>query len=266
MAHYAVSVKPPPTPPALAATLVLLRDRQFGGVDVLLMQRHLKSKFAAGDFAFPGGKLTPDDNPDDAATWCAGLDAEGAARLLALDSPRTALGFWIGAIRETFEEVGVLLARGPGGASPDLAAPRFADYRRACQSDNRAFWRMIKAERLTLATDRLAYFAHWVTPEEQPLRFDTRFFAAAMPGDQQPRGDDREVTAIRWMGPTEALAAQARGEITMRAVTARNLKLFEEATSVAEALAHLATAAPRSASAAPARSHATRAACGCVGP
>src|SRR5438094_9814451 len=100
--HYAVAVKPPPAIPSPAATLVLLRDRPGGGVECLLMRRHLKSKFAAGDFVFPGGKIEADDNPEDAVRWCRGLDVKDAARRLDLEAaPRTALGFWIGAIRET---------------------------------------------------------------------------------------------------------------------------------------------------------------------
>src|SRR5688500_11107469 len=89
VAHYAVPATPEP-----AATLVLLRDRPAGGVECLLMRRHLKSKFAAGDFVFPGGKIEADDIPDDAAAWCRGLDVKAAARRLDLETaPRTALGF-----------------------------------------------------------------------------------------------------------------------------------------------------------------------------
>lgn len=240
MAHYAVSVKPPPVTPSPAATLVLLRDRATGGFDTLLMQRHLKSKFAAGDFVFPGGKLHADDNPDDAAAWCAGLEVGHAARVLGLEhAPRTALAYWIGAIRETFEEVGVLLARDAAGRAARVAEPRFADYRRACQTDNRTFWSMVKAEGFTLSTDRLVYFAHWVTPEDQPLRFDTRFFAAEAPPGQEPTGDDHEVIALRWTSPREALDAQRAGELSLRYPTIRNLMLFDGAASADEALARL---------------------------
>ena len=149
MSHYVVSVKPSPVTPSPAATLVLLRDRPGGGVEVLLMQRHRNRKFAAGDFVFPGGKIEVDDNPEDAAAWCRGLDVGDAARRLRLDdAPLTALGYWIGVIRETFEEAGLLLAVDAAGRDVAVDAARFAEYRRACHADNRAFWTMLRTEGL----------------------------------------------------------------------------------------------------------------------
>ena len=237
MAHYAVPVKPAPVTPAPAATLVLIRDRPGGGIECLLMQRHQKSKFAAGAFVFPGGKIETDDNPEDAAAWCRGLDMATAAGRLNLESaPRTALGYWIGAIRETFEEAGLLLAVDAGGRDAAVAAPRLAEYRKACQSDNRAFWSLLRNEGLQLATDRLVYFAHWITPEDQPLRFDTRFFAAPAPAGQEATGDEYEMTDLRWLAPAEAVAASQRGEIMLRNPTVKNLLRFDGARTVAEAL------------------------------
>jgi 8-oxo-dGTP pyrophosphatase MutT (NUDIX family) len=221
--------------PVPAATVVLLRDTN-PGVDVLLMQRHRASKFAGGDFVFPGGKIEADDNPDDASAWCEGLDPDRAAARIGLAGDRrTALGFWIGAIRETFEEVGVLLAYDASGRWARVDEPRFAEYRAATHADNRAFWTMIKTERLQLATDRIAYFAHWITPEEQPYRYDTRFFAAPMPEGQTPVADTREVIDMRWLSPRGAIEAFGRGEISLRNPTVQNLKLVD-APSVKEAL------------------------------
>lgn len=240
MAHYAVPVKPPPAAPAPAATLVLLRDRPAAGVEVLLIQRHEKSRFAGGAYVFPGGKIEADDNPEDAARWCAGLDAAAAARRLGLADERVVVGYLVGAIRETFEEVGILLAAGEGGRPLPVDAPRFAEYRRACDADNRAFWEMVKAERLTLATDRLVYFAHWITPEESPYRYDTRFFAAAVPAGQDAVADEREIVDVRWLAPGQAVEAAARGEIALRMPTIKNLQLLDGPPSVAAVLASLA--------------------------
>ena len=240
VAHYLVPVKPTPVVPAPAATLVLLRDRSAGPFEVLLIRRHDDSKFAAGAFVFPGGKIEPDDNPDDATDWCRSLDPGGAARVLGLAAePRAALGYWIGAIRETFEEAGILLAYGADGRPAPVGDARFAAYRRACHADNRAFWDMVRAERLLLATDRLVYFAHWITPEVNPLRFDTRFFAAEMPAAQEAAADEREITEIRWLTVREALDAGQSGRLHLRNPTMKNLALFDGAETAAEALGRL---------------------------
>jgi 8-oxo-dGTP pyrophosphatase MutT (NUDIX family) len=240
VAHYLVPVKPAPVTPVPAATLVVLRDRPAGAFEVLLIRRHSASKFAAGDFVFPGGRIEVDDAPDGAAVWCRGLDAAGAARALRLEAPpNAALGHWIGAIRETFEEVGLLLAYASDGRPARLDDARHAAYRRACQRDHRAFQDMIRAERLTLATDRLVYFAHWITPEVQPLRFDTRFFATDMPAVHEAVADEHEITEVRWLTPREALDANARGDLSLRNPTIKNLELFDGAPSAAAALERL---------------------------
>src|SRR2546430_16289800 len=142
-------------------------------------------------------------------------------------APETALAYWIGAIRETFEEVGILLARGTRWPDPT----RVETYRRACHSDTQAFWTMLRTEGLTLATDRLVYFAHWITPEESPLRFDTRFFAAEMPEGQEASVDGNEVIAIRWLRPREAIDAATPGEISLPHPTLRHLMLVEGAAA-----------------------------------
>jgi 8-oxo-dGTP pyrophosphatase MutT (NUDIX family) len=222
-----------------AATLVLIRDA-VEELEVLLTQRHHDSRFAGGDFVFPGGKIEPDDNPEDASAWCRGLTPDSAARRLGLDDPRMALAYWIGAIREAFEEVGILLAYRPDGTVASPSGPPYEDYRRACYEDNRAFWEMVKSQRLTLATDRLVYFAHWITPEESPIRYDTRFFAAGIPPGQAAIPDDREIIGVRWLTPTAALEARQRGEISLRFPTIKNLALLAGGRRAADTLARLA--------------------------
>jgi 8-oxo-dGTP pyrophosphatase MutT (NUDIX family) len=240
VSHYPVSVKPAPVTPVPAATLVLLRHRAAGAIEVLLIRRHTASKFAAGDFVFPGGKIEASDGADDAAAWCRSVDAAQAARRLgSTAAPAAALGHWVGVIRETFEEVGILLAYAADGRPVRLDRERYVAYRRACQADHRAFWEMLRAERLTLATDTLVYFAHWITPEIQPLRFDTRFFAAPMPEGQEAVADEQEITEVRWLTPREALDTNAQGQLSLRNPTVKNLQLFEDAPTIPEALARL---------------------------
>lgn len=233
----------PPAMPAPAATLVLLRDRPGGTAEILLIQRHGRSKFAAGDYVFAGGKVEADDIPDDVERFCPALGPEQARARLGGDlTARQALGYWVGAIREAFEEVGVLLAYDSTGAVVRFTPenhPRFAAHRAACQKANPAFFTMLREERLTLATERLTYFAHWITPEEQPLRFDTRFFAAESP-DQDPEVDGHEIVALRWSTPGEAFEALRRKEITLRLPTIKNLELLQGAgTRTAEILSGL---------------------------
>ena len=233
-----------PATPSPAATLVLLRDRPPADVEALLLQRHAKSKFAAGDYVFAGGKVEADDMPPDGEGFCRGLTAGQAAdRLGGGLASRDALSYWVGAIREAFEEVGVLLAYEADGRLLCIASeakPRYEAYRTACQGANPAFFDMLRAEHLTLATDRLAYFAHWITPEEQPLRFDTRFFAAVMPPGQEPVVDGHEIVDLKWLTPAEAISASARKDIGLRNPTIKNLELVAAgggpASSVVESL------------------------------
>jgi hypothetical protein len=117
-------------------------------------------------------------------------------------------------------------------------APRFAEYQAAVNADNKAFWTMVKAEGLRLATDKLAFFAHWITPEEQPYRYDTRFFAAPMPDTQTPVPDPREVVELRWYAPRAALEAFTQGEISLRNPTVQNMKLAD-GPSVKESIERL---------------------------
>ncbi|MFQ5828303.1 MAG: hypothetical protein ACE5JD_03995 [Candidatus Methylomirabilia bacterium] len=231
-----------PAAPSPAATLVLIRDRLEGSPEVLLIQRHAASRFAAGDFVFPGGKVEAEDLPANADACCAGItDDQAKARLGDIGSARLALGHWIGAIREAFEEVGILMAYDREGRLVRLTGAereKFAAYRRRCQEDGSVFWRMLREEHLTLATDRLIYFAHWITPEESPVRFDTRFFAAEAPAGQDAVADELEIVGIRWLTPAEGVEARRRGELPLRFPTVKNLGLLQ-GRSAAEVLAGL---------------------------
>ena len=220
-----------PANPSPAATLVLLRDRIPGGVEALLVRRHAESKFAAGDYVFAGGKVEAGDMPADVERFCRGLTAVDAAAWLGGGiTPHEALGYWVGAIREAFEEAGVLLAYAHDGRLVQLTCEnreRFSAHRAACQVGDQAFFAMLQAEGLTLATDRLTYFAHWITPEESPIRFDTRFFAAVTPPGHEATADGRETVALRWLTPAEATEARHRQEISMRFPTIKNLEIIE---------------------------------------
>ncbi|MBI2879153.1 MAG: NUDIX domain-containing protein [Candidatus Rokubacteria bacterium] len=226
--------------PKDAATLILTRDGT-AGLEVLLLERHPASRFAPGAFAFPGGRIEADDAPSDAARFCCGLTATDAAQALRdVSPPGRALGFWVAGIREAFEEVGLLLAYERTGEPLRLEGEpgaRFAAHRQDCRRDPRAFWRMVRDEQLLLATDRLAYFAHWITPEERAIRYDTRFFVAATLPGQVPDPDGVEVVSWRWLAPRQALALHRERRLLLPFPTMKSLEVLEGFDGLAPLLA-----------------------------
>ncbi len=218
-----------PPIPLEAAGVILARDRlpQGTGIDVLLICRPTRSRVAGGAYVFPGGRVEQDDWGPGIARLCPGLDREDAARTLGtVEPPERAVGFWVAAVRELFEETGLLLAYDLVGAlvrsSPDTADPirRLLQAHRAAQAK---FVDLLHGAGLRLATDRLHYFSHWITPEERLVRNDARFFVAASPPQQEVVLDPDEATAFQWVRPADALAAQARGVLPMRFPTMKTL-------------------------------------------
>ena len=144
------------------------------GVEVLMLQRNFQSGFMPGMFLFPGGALDPGDREAAVLARCPGIDDDAASAALGL--PRGGLAYWAAAIRESFEEAGVLLAYDERGAlvNPREAAPleRFEEYRRKLNAGEDVLAPMLESEGLTLAVDRLTYFSHWITPVHRaaPLR------------------------------------------------------------------------------------------------
>lgn len=184
--------------PLLAATVMLLRDGG-AGMEVFMIVRHQASNFAAGALVFPGGRVDPGDHElaADAAVFPpqAGLDAAAAALRVA-------------AIRETFEECGVMLARARG-ESALVSAERLrgieSAHRAAMTRGERSFGAILAAENLVLAPDTMVHFAHWITPEHVPKRFDTHFFLAAAPSDQIALHDGEEAVDSVWITPASAI-------------------------------------------------------------
>ena len=220
--------------PLPAATVTLVRDAAHGP-EVLMMQRNLKSGFVPGAHVFPGGAL---DDADDAAelhALCAGMSDEAASRALGIASG--GLAYWAAAIRESFEEAGVLVAYDDGRRviafdRPDLEE-RFRLHRHALNAGERAFIDIMREEGLTLATDQLVYFSHWITPVTAPRRYDTRFFIAAAPPAQEPLHDNQETISHLWVRPAEALDRHRAKSFTMRLPTIRTLEELAAYDSVA---------------------------------
>jgi 8-oxo-dGTP pyrophosphatase MutT (NUDIX family) len=225
-----------------ATTIVLVRDAPTGDIEVLLLERHLDSDFAGGALVFPGGKVDAGDRELAPERW-SGADLTRWRELLGADTHSDALGLLVAGVRETFEEAGVLFAHREDGSSvgaTDLISPGFVEARRRLASRGERFdWRpWLVEERLVLDLGALAMWSWWVTPVGMHRRFDTRFLIARVPGDQAAAHDQVEMTSLRWLTPTDALAAQARGEIVMIYPTRRNLRdlvAFDDTASLWDA-------------------------------
>jgi 8-oxo-dGTP pyrophosphatase MutT (NUDIX family) len=208
--------------PIPAATVILLRDQPR--FETLMIARHQGSAFAGGALVFPGGRVDPGDRDP---AWRAAAEGLSAAPDVAAAQ--------VAAIREAFEEVGVLLARGADGAFADgQKARRFGRHRRAVEREDRRFLDLIRDEGLALACDELRLFAHWIAPPGLHRRFDTLFFAARFPAGQDVLEDGDEATEAVWIAPEEALAARAEGRRKIIFPTARNLELLALSHSVGD--------------------------------
>jgi len=222
--------------PRPAATLLLLRDGSLGP-EAFLLQRTRDAAFLGGAHVFPGGALDKADRDPRALRRVSGLtDAEASARL-AVDAG--GLAYWVAAIRECFEEAGILLAEGEDGRPVDAArAAALAHYRGPLHAGKLAFHEFLEKERLLLRGGELAYFGHWVTPPARARRFDTRFFLAAAPESQAGAHDGTELVASQWLRPLEAIEREARGEIQLVFATKNTLADLVRFARAKDALEH----------------------------
>jgi 8-oxo-dGTP pyrophosphatase MutT (NUDIX family) len=216
-----------------ASTLLLLRDStgpdSNGEIEVFMMVRHYEIDFSSGALVFPGGSVDPGDHDiagkPELYEGGDGLDAE-------------ALGFRIAAIRETFEESGILLAK-PRGSNDLISAARAAEIGaafRAAPDKDKIFEKIFSDDGSLLTLDELVPYAHWITPEGMPKRFDTHFFLAAAPPEQVGTHDGRESPDSIWISPREALAGGESGRFKLPFPTTRNLIKLGKHRSVKNAL------------------------------
>ncbi len=226
--------------PRPAATVTLVRDTP-GGLEVLMMQRNFKSVFMPGMQVFPGGAVDEADSSEECASLCVGMDDAEASRILGIKSG--GLAYWVAAIRESFEEAGILLACDDKGETVTLddasRAARFHDYRHRVEKGEHPFSAMLKDEGLRLPLTGMRYFSHWITPLGAPRRYDTRFFIAVAPESQAPLHDNRETINHAWIRPAHALDGNKQGTFKMRTPTVHTLGLFashDSATSLIEAM------------------------------
>ena len=232
------SVSPPSPaetrPPRAAATLVVVRDAldaALGGVEVLLSRRAERGDHNSGAWVFPGGVVDPGDRQSHAC--CAGLDDAAASARLGL--AEGGLDYYVAAVRECFEESGLLYATDRRGEmvglnasdadsvdNGDNAGARLAAWRGPLHRGERTLGELCREFGLTLALDGVSYLSHWLTPPARAKRFDTRFFIAAVPQGQVAAHDGSELVEQLWLRPADALARSH--ELKLLTPTQKTLK------------------------------------------
>src|SRR5438477_5043671 len=211
--------------PRPASTILLLRDSAAAEIEVFMMVRHYEIDFNSGALVFPGGSVDKGDQ-EIIVRRGEGLDA-------------AALSFRVAAIRETFEESGILLARSKGSNAlidAKRAAEIEAAHRAALCEGKTTFLDVLTQHEMLLALDELVPYAHWITPEGMPKRFDTWFFLAAAPPEQVGAHDGKESTDSIWVSPREALAGGESGRFKLPSPTTRHLIRLGKQESVNAAL------------------------------
>ncbi len=225
-----------PAVPRDAATVIVLRpapgDR--AGVEALMLRRTAAMKFGPGAYVFPGGSVDAADYGADIG-WHGPSAADFGTRLGA--SEEVARALVCAAVRETFEESGVLLA-GPGGGGPvaETSGPSWERDRRLLVSGELTLAELLNRRGLVLRADLLVPWARWVTPEGEPRRFDARFFAAALPAGQLVSGHAAETDHVTWVSPADALGAARAGEMSLFPPTAVTLNDFASASAAGDDL------------------------------
>jgi len=205
--------------PKKAATVILLRCAQAKGFEVFLTRRSDGMPFLGGMYCFPGGTVSKSDVAPRMLNRCSGLTPKQAQQELGAQfSPADALGIWVAAVREVFEEVGVLLAVEESGASLRFDAlhhAQLAEKHTALLSGSLTFLALLESEKLFCDCSHLGHLSHWQTPLQVALRFDTHFFVAALPEGQTPLAKSYEVAHSVWLTPDRAMQLFNRGELPM---------------------------------------------------
>mgnify|MGYP001226874887 FL=1 len=196
-------------------------------------RRPEKMETYAGAYVFPGGRVEEADWSEKMLELVRGLSPDEARRILGADSvAEFCLGYWVAAARELFEEAGILFFVGTDGAASLTAAgnptERLTEQRRRLQRGTMNFPSLLESERLHCDVSRLTYFFHRITPDHYPVRFDTRFFLAALPQGQSPLHASEEVAESLWVAPKEALARFESGNFRMAPPTVMVLRTLAE--------------------------------------
>jgi len=221
-------VSDPVQPIRPAATIIVVREAD-SSYEIFMLKRTSRASFASGMYVFPGGRVDNDDHLHKYDAFRFGPTEQQAAQVAAMGDEWR--GYWIAAIRETFEEAGLLLAyRGDEIMSfaDQEVHDRFDSYRPTLHSGDVSLLEICEAEDLRLAVDQVHFYNRFVTPLGRPRRFDTRFFIAAAPETQRGQHDEKETVDSIWITPQEALARNKAQEFDLMNVTRMQLEWLAE--------------------------------------
>jgi 8-oxo-dGTP pyrophosphatase MutT (NUDIX family) len=205
--------------PGKASTIIVARAGAGGGFEVLMTRRSAHMKVLGGFFVFPGGGVEEDDWSDKTLQRCRGLSPTEARQILgATMTPEQAMGHWVAAIRELFEETGIhffVRAKDLRPAASDGLQGRLAENRQSLSQGTVRLAALLESEQLFCDVGRLTYLFHRITPDHYPVRFDTRFYVASLPEGQTPLAFSEEVAESVWFKPQEALEESQSGRLPM---------------------------------------------------
>lgn len=228
---------------------MLLGDDDRSCMRVLMLRRNLKLEFVGGAFVFPGGKVDSSDEGPSIYELCEGLSDAEASRIL--EVKKDGLAFWVAGIRECFEEAGLLIGRADGtGSLPATGSllvdtsdysirSRVSKAREELNARTKTFQDVLEELGVRLACDLLHYFAHWITPEGSPRRYDTRFLIGRLPQFQTASEDRGETVEAAWIAPSDALSRHREGLFEMILPTIKNLEAISGFSSAAEAISQI---------------------------
>jgi 8-oxo-dGTP pyrophosphatase MutT (NUDIX family) len=215
--------------PNKASTVIVARESE-GGFEVLMTRRHHRLQFLGGYLVFPGGGMEKADYSERMLSRCFGLSQPEAREKLGGEmSSDVALGYWVAAVREVFEETGIhfFVDQNNVTAGRDVQA-RLAQKRRDLSEGHLDLPRLLESEQLFCDLSRLTYLFHRITPEKYKIRFDTRFYLAAMPTNQSPLVSSEEVAESLWLAPRAALDQAQSGTFPMMPPTIIALSTLAE--------------------------------------
>ena len=234
----------PSVPAKPAATIALLRDSP-SRMEILLLRRDRSASFVPGAYVFPGGRVDRADWMKKTLARVDGLTPETAADRLGLaDTNPPAIAYYVAALREAFEETGILIGVGPNSEAPPTAAEdaNIEVLRNGLMEGHVSFTEALEQLSYRIDGSSIEYLAHWITPEREPRRFDTRFFAARVQADTKPMFDPREMTDAVWVTPQDAISRNQAGTLPMIFPTISTLQQLADYATAEDALREIGNA------------------------